>query len=163
MMKVPHSINRASSASILASLFRRHDYEATRFREAAKAVPNAGQADFFRSLAHYRHELLTQLRKAMEDFSATVNTPVKDAVSSIQEAEADWNQALQTQNVEQIATMVYEAEKGTSDYYRKALDKREMLDSVRTLLEQQHETSLQWLRKADRFRTVPQQRNNDFK
>jgi hypothetical protein len=43
------------------------------------------------------------------------------------------------------------------------LDKREMLDSVRTLLEQQHETSLQWLRKADRFRTVPQQRSNDFK
>ncbi len=162
-MKVPHSSSHASSASIVASLFRRHDYEATRFREAAKAAPDAGQADFFRSLAHYRHELITQLRKAMEDFSETVNTPTKDAVSSIQEAEADWNQALQTQNVGQLATMVYEAEKATSDYYRKALDTRKLLDSVRTLLEQQHEISLQWLRKADRFRTVPQQRSNDFK
>lgn len=162
-MKVPHSINHASSASIIASLFRRHDYEGTRFREAAKMTPNEGQADFFRSMAHYRHELRRELRGAMEDFSETVNTPSKEAISTIQESEKEWNRALQNENVEQIAAMVYEAEKATSDAYRRALDSKELLESVRTLLEQQHETILQWLRKAERFKTVPQQRNNDFK
>ena len=162
-MKVPHSINHASNASIIASLFRRHDYEGARFREAAKEISDSGQADFFRSLAHYRHELRRELRGAMEDFSETVNTPNKEAVSFIQESESDWNQALQNENVEQIASMAYEAEKATSDAYRRALDTEELLDSVRTLLEQQHETSLEWLRKAERFKTVPQKRNNDFK
>jgi hypothetical protein len=162
-MKVPHSINHASNASIISALYRRHDYEATRYREAAKNVADEGQADFFRSLAHYRHELREGLRQAMQDISETVNTPSKESVSTIQEAEADWNQALTDNNIEQLASMVFTAEQATSDYYREILDGSELLDTVRTLVEKQHETILEWNRKVERFKTVPQQRNNDFK
>lgn len=162
-MKVPHSTSHASNASIISSLYRRHDYEATRYREAAKNISNEGQAEFFRSLAHYRHELRDGLREAMRDISQTVNTPSKEAVSTLQNHEEDWDRALSNNNVEQIAAMVFTAEQGTSDYYRVALDSSELLDTLRTLLEKQHETMLEWNRKVERFKTVPQQRNNDFK
>lgn len=162
-MKVPHTNNHSSNATIISALYRRHDYEATRYREAAKAVPDEGQSEFFRSLAHYRHELRNGLQDAMRDISETVNTPSRESVSTIQDAEEEWDRALNQKNVEELGAMAFTAEQATSDFYRVALDTHDLLDKVRTLLEQQHETMLEWNRKVERFKTVPQQRNNDFK
>lgn len=161
-MKVPNSINHESAGSILTSLDLRHEADGRFYRMAAGNLKEEGLVDYFKSLAHYRHELRTEVEKLLKDMPGTPVTPSKNSRSFLEHNVSKWEEAVRTENISYLSDLTREAEKHTSDYYAVALDTENLPDAIRTLLEKQHERVLEYLRKVERMEAVPQKRSNKF-
>lgn len=161
-MRVPHKKNHESSDSVLNSLSLRHEADGRFYREGAGAVQDEGLREFLKSFAHYRHSLLQEVQRLLEDMPGIPFTPSRSSRSYFEEHQQEFEQALRSGNVSQLSDMIRQCEQDTSDYYRVALNTDGLHENIRTLLEKQHDKVLEFLRKADRMESVPQQRNNNF-
>lgn len=161
-MRVPHKKNHESSDSVLNSLSLRHEADGRFYREAAGASKDDGLRDYFKSFAHYRHELLNEVQRLLEDMPGIPVTPSRGSRSYLEEHQQEFEQALRSENISQLVDIVRQTEQDTSDYYRVALNTDGLHENIRQLLERQHEKVLEFVLKAERMESVPQQRNNNF-
>ena len=91
------------------------------------------------------------------------STPSKQGQSYLQHNQQAYETAIRSSNRSQLSSFVYETEKDLSDYYRLALDTEDLNETVRSLLERQHQKVLNFMLKAERGESVPLEGPNRFK
>lgn len=164
-MKVPYQQRPEGTAAVLNEIALHHRQSISYYKSVVDALDAtyAGAKDFFSSLISYRKELLTAINGKLADMVAGVHTPSRSSESYLKQQEKQLVNALRASNIVQLAQLAYENENHLSDTYRYALANNELIDFAEELLHEQHQTVLLWVNRADRFKTVPQQRNEDLK
>lgn len=166
-MKATYEVRPEGTAAIFNELALNHKQSASYYREMGEKLKaksdNDGAADFFIQLATYREKLATEINNHLSGMAGTVHTPSHDSLSYFKEHEADLNRALINGNVVELAMYTYHNEEKTSDTYRHALADDKIDDTAEQMLHDQHEQVLKYLRMADRYKTVPQDANEEMR
>lgn len=158
-MKVPYEKAAASTEGLVSEIGMLHRRSVTYYEDAARALADKHDkpAAFFADLAEHHKRMTAQLDERLAQFQAGVHPPARQGIPVVKQREADFGQALNNHNVYELATIAADNENHISDAYRHALANRTLKGFEYDELEQQHEVVLDWVRRAERFKTVPQE------
>ncbi|MTB50920.1 hypothetical protein [Lewinella sp. W8] len=164
-MKPPYEIRPEGTEASLVTLASLHSQSATDYQQIADEIAAffpAG-ADYFSELAAYRTVLQVKLNKLIMDMPGTAHTPTKSSMSIFRSKRSAVVRAIGEKNLSYLADLTMQNENATLKAYREILHNDKVLDFAREVLNEQLETVLEFVRRTERFRTVPQQRNLDVK
>lgn len=147
---------------ILYTLLQRHERATEYYNRASELAQGEDLAGLLKSLASYREELGSQVRRFLENTSP-VPMPNKDTESIkplIEKRWADLEKALSRNERLEVIRLCHQTEQALSDYYRESLgQEKKTAAGIQDLIQQQHKKVLEVTRKMERLETVPQQRN----
>ncbi|MBB4078197.1 hypothetical protein GGR28_000798 [Lewinella aquimaris] len=163
-MKTPYEIRPEGTDTTLSQIAMEHQQSAGYYRDISSAIRSADDtaANFFDSLAAYHEEMLQKINGILEDISGGVHTPSRSSETELKRQEAQLNRALQAKNVVELASLAHQNEEGISNSYEHALANTNLLDFAEEILHAQHQEILVWVNRADRYKTVPQDRNEHY-
>ncbi|MCP9235423.1 hypothetical protein [Lewinella sp. JB7] len=163
-MKTPYEIRPEGTDTTISEIAMSHRQSASYYREMATAIrsTNDTAADFFESLAAYHEEMLGKLNGILEDISGGVHTPSRSGETELKRNEAALNRAIQAKNVVEMAALAHQNEESISEAYEHALANDNVHDFAEEILHTQHQEILVWVNRADRYKTVPQDRNEHY-
>ena len=156
--KVPYETRPEGTMATLMEISLLHQQSVPYYRQASEQLEgsNGKASAYFKDLADYHENAQAALNEKLSDMSAGVSTPSHDSFPYLKEHENDFIRAANAKNVSQLAQLAYQNENGISDAYRHALGNRKVDDFAEQLLHDQHEAVLEWVNRADRYKTVPQ-------
>ncbi len=163
-MKTPYEIRPEGTDTILSQIAMQHRQSAGYYRDIAAAIQGDDEtaSGFFVTLAEYHQKMLTKVNEILEDISGGVHTPSRSSETELKRQEASLNRALQSKNISALTSLAYQNEQGISESYEHALANDKLLDFAEQLLHEQHQEVLTWVNRADRYKTVPQDRNEAY-
>ncbi|CAH1000521.1 hypothetical protein LEM8419_01674 [Neolewinella maritima] len=141
-----------------------HRQSAGYYRDIAKALkPDADTAgNYFEELAAYHEEMMGKLNSILADIAGGVHTPSRSSETLLKKQEAALNRALIAKNVSELSSLAHQNEQAISQSYEQALGNTQLLDFAEDILQAQHQEILVWVNRADRYMTVPQDRNEHY-
>jgi hypothetical protein len=159
-----YQIRPEGTDAVINEIAMQHRQSASYYKDFAQALRSDQEtaANFFDELAAYHTEMLNKLNGIIEDIAAGVHTPSRSSETILKKEEASLNRALQNKNVVEIASLVHENEENIGNQYEQALGNPQVLDFAEDILRAQHQEILIWINRADRFKTVPQDRNEHY-
>jgi hypothetical protein len=164
-MKPYKSFRPEATGSNLAYLASLHSQSATDYQEIANDIAAAfpSGADYFNQLTIYRTKLQQELNELIVDMAVSVNTPSRDSISLFRTKRSAIIRAIQQNNIHYLAELTVRNENATLRAYREVLKNEKTLDFIQETLNAQLKVVMEFVRRTERFRTVPQQRNLDVK
>ena len=162
--KSSYEIRPEGTDAVINEIAMQHRQSASYYRDISEALrPDEDTAaNYFDELAAYHEEMLQKLNGILEDISGGVHTPSRSSETELKKQEAALNRALQTKNVVELASLAHRNEEGISHSYEQALGNTQLLDFAEEILHAQHQEILIWVNRADRYMTVPQDRNDHY-
>ena len=162
--KSTYEIRPEGTDAVLNEVAMLHRQSASYYRDMASALrpDNDTPANFLDDLAAYHEEMLGKLNGIIQDIAAGVHTPSRSAETVLKREEARLNRALQSKNVVELAELAHRNEEYIGDRYEQSLGNTQLIDFAEEILHTQHQEILIWINRADRFKTVPQERNEHY-
>ena len=162
--KSSYEISPEGTDAVLNEIAMQHRQSASYYRDFAEALgaDHDTAGDFFGELAAYHDEMLGKLNGIIEDIAAGVHTPSRSSETLLKREESALNRALQSKNIPELASLVHQNEENLGNQYERALGNTQLLDFAGDILRAQHQEILIWINRADRFKTVPQDRNGHY-
>lgn len=163
-MKTPYEIRPEGTDAILNAIAMAHRQSSGYYRDIAAAITAEEDtaANFFSTLADYHDKMLTRINGILADISGGVHTPSRTSETELKKQEGALNRALQSKNISELTSLAHQNEQGISDVYEHALANDKLLDFAEQMLHDQHQEILVWVNRADRYKTVPQDRNETY-
>ena len=163
-MKTPYEIRPEGTDTILSEIAMEHRQSSGYYREIAAGIKDVDDtaAGFFTTLAEYHDKMLTKVNEVLEDISGGAHTPSRSSETELKKQEAALNRAMQGKNISELTSLAHQNEQGISESYEHALANDKLLDFAEQLLHDQHQEVLIWVNRADRYKTVPQDRNETY-
>ncbi len=163
-MKTPYEIRPEGTDAILNEIAMAHRQSSGYYRDIASAIQSEEDtaANFFTTLAGYHDKMLNKINGILSDISGGVHTPSRTSETVLKKQEASLNRALQNKNISELTSLAHQNEEGISDIYEHALANDKLLDFAEEMLHEQHQEILVWVNRADRYKTVPQDRNDTY-
>ncbi|WP_420460191.1 hypothetical protein [Neolewinella sp.] len=162
--KSTYEVRPEGTDAIINEIAMLHRQSASYYRDFATALrpDEETPANYFDELAAYHEAMLEKLNGILADISGGVHTPSRSSETVFKKQEAALNRALQAKNVVELASMAHDNEEALSHSYEKALGNTQLLDFAEEILHAQHQEILIWVNRADRYATVPQDRNDHY-
>lgn len=164
-MKIPYDIRPEGTESSLTHLASLHSQSAADYQQIADHIAPVfpAAADYFTELAAYRKALLEKLNDLIREMPGTAHTPSRTSTNVFRAEPEAFSKAANNRNIAYLADLTAKNENDTLKAYRHATANKKILAFAADLLAGQQDRVMEFVRRAERFRTVPQQRNLDVK